>query len=313
MNATTIDYLSAVDARAATLDQLRKAPVALRHRSMARFAARYAQPDYGWTIAARFADRRVKFPLLLKARDSWVYRAYLSLLDARVRDPVVEEAMFLALRGYDAPIRKAAIEGMLLAACAAPIPEALREVAQRTGIDLRVLEAYEVLFFNVLDRAQEHAYVGALVYPQSRAVELQEDYHRTVTHAHLIRRLGYNKRNMALTAYIAGLGDRTPLTKLAARENSEIELTNNFMATGLLLASSNLLNQRSPGLSRATTLAAASRSAGPQVVRPSITNIGDLIQDEIRQASTHAVEAQNLARLRAYTAEPIDAEGSVLQ
>jgi hypothetical protein len=49
-------------------------------------------------------------------------------------------------------------------------------VAEVTGIPRLTVEAFEILFFNVLDSHQDGLYLSNWAYPRGRLVEFDEDY-----------------------------------------------------------------------------------------------------------------------------------------
>jgi hypothetical protein len=100
----------------------------------------------------------------------------------------------------------------------------------------------------------------------------------------LIKRVAYNHRDMDLTAYLAGLGDHTYLRRVAASEDRESELTRYLMGNGLILAHTSLLNQRSIGMSRVSTLLAASRQGGADQEEPTLGGIVPMYSQAFKRA-----------------------------
>jgi hypothetical protein len=141
-----------------------------------------------------------------------------------------------------------------------------------------------VLYFNVIDRHKDALYLAREVYPDTRLVEFDENYMRNSKYADLIKRVGYNHRDMDLTAYLTGIGDHRFLKKLSASDDRESELTRYLMGNGLILAHSNLLNQRSVGMSRVSNLLAASRQSGADQEEPTIGGIAPLYSPAFAKA-----------------------------
>ena len=253
-----------------------------------RFLAKYIQTNYGWYIALQFANRGLPFPIMLHGRDEWVHKAYLLRMDPwKNYDQHVIEAYHLAQFVNGAPNLRQHLKAMLLSF--RPETDAaahLREVSLKTGVSVRTLDAFEILFFNVIDRRNDALYLAQEVYPDTRLVEFDENYLKNSTHEDLIKRVAYNHRNMDLTAYLSGLGDHTYLRKLAASDDREMELTRFLMGNGLLLAHTSLLNQRTIGMSRASTLLAASRQAGSEKEEPTLTGIVPMYSDAFKRALT---------------------------
>jgi hypothetical protein len=292
VNAYTIDLLASMSPewttkieRAGLLGQQRRFSP-LHDTARDRFLAKYIQTNYGWYIALQFANRGMEFPLMLQGRDLWVHKAYLLRMDPwKNYDQHVVEAYHLAQFVNGAPNLRQHLKAMLLAFRPDGNAEThLREVSLKTGVSVGTLDAFEVLFFNVIDRRSDALYLAQEVYPNTRLVEFDEHYLRNSTHEDLIKRVAYNHRDMDLTAYLSGIGDHTYLRKLAASNDRESELTRFLMGNGLILAHTSLLNQRNVGVSRALTLLAASRQSGADKEEPTLTGIVPIYSEAFRQA-----------------------------
>lgn len=277
MDARTIDILAALSADAPPLGALPKNRLwsPLHAEAKDRFLSKYIQTNFGHYIALQFANRRAPFPIVLTGRDLWVYKAYLMNMNPWVYfDQHVAEAYHLSNCAKDQPALIQALKAMLLTMKPhTTAQQHIAEISVRTGVHVDTLDAFEILFYNVIDRQEDALYMAREVYPDTRLVELDENYMRNSTHADLIKRVAYNHRDMDLTAYLAGLGDHTYLRKLSASEDREADLTRYLMGNGLIMAHSSLLNQRSVGVSRVATLLAASRQGGKEQEEPTIGGI----------------------------------------
>jgi hypothetical protein len=131
------------------------------------------------------------------------------------------------------------------------------------------------LFFNIIDRKNDALFISHEVYPGTRFVEFQETYFTHTSIRDMVRRAGYNHRDTHMTAYLIGIGDRKFVGDLAGRPDREEELSKHFMGNGLIMARANLLNHRSIGLSRATTLMAAARQGGQNVTEHPMSSLVD--------------------------------------
>lgn len=221
-------------------------------------------PDAGWRMANTYARERKKFPLQLVGRDRWLFIAYMALLNpATHHDRDVEDA-----RQFRAnPGTAAKLNALIMAGLGQPTDDHLQLVAEKTGFSKGAVEAYETLFFNVLDRAADRAYISQVVYPDTRVVELAEDYFDTTPAADLLLRAAYNHRDIDLVLRLAGMTAKACRQELAALSTQEKEVTDAIMGNALLMSKLGLLNQRSTGLTRATSLLAPS-SARPGSVSP---------------------------------------------
>ena len=292
MDARTIDILSALSpestiprvALGMMMKDRRWSP--LHDEARDRFLSTYVRTNFGYYIALQFANRRLPFPLALMGRDQWVFKAYLMQLDPWANyDHHVAEAYHLARFVKDTPNLSQQLKALLLSFEAHSTPQShIDNVSRRTGVSAATIDAFEILFFNVIDRREDSLYLAREVYPDTRLVEFDENYMRNSTHADLIKRVAYNHRDMDLTAYLAGLGDHTFLRKLAASEDRESDLTRYLMGNGLILAHTSLLNQRSIGMTRVSTLLAASRQSGKEAEEPTMGGIVPMFSQAFQAA-----------------------------
>lgn len=286
MNANTIDQLSTLDPESTCprismrdgLADARWSPFHTRMRD--RFLAKYIKPHFGYYIASQFANRGLPFPVPLLGRDLWVYRAYLMKIDPwKFYDHHILEAYHMARWGQEESALSDILKACLLSFSTedggkhGTPQEHLRTVSLKTGVPYLTLEAFEILFFNVIDRRADYMYLQQEVYPHTRLVEFDEDYLKHSRYTDMIKRVGYNHKDMDLTAYMAGLSDHTFLKGLAASDDREANLTRFLMGNGLAMAHVNLLNQRAVGMSRVSNLLAASRQGGREVEEPTMGGI----------------------------------------
>jgi hypothetical protein len=211
----------------------------------------YLTPAYGWEFVCGCANARIKFPIGLKGRDHWLFPAYMMRLNpSDFHNPVVEEA-FLISRD---PIKSRALKALLIAGLEKPIDEHLRLVAEKTGFAKRVVEAFEILFFNVLDRSRDGAYISEIVYPDTRLVEFDEDYCDNTPTEDLLLRAAFNSRDIDLVLRLAGTSEAAYKKELAAMRDQEAKLESCIMGNALLMVQTGLINQPAIGLQRATKL-----------------------------------------------------------
>ena len=288
MNATTIDRLAAADPSGPyktaseafhTLD--------VDHPSITKFAHRYANPAFGWYIAGKFAAANKPIPTTLCRHDTWVFKAWLMRRSpARFYDRFIAEAFALArlpaLRSVGELVRAA-----ILSSCINPDDRCNQErsVSENTGISPWTIQAFEALFYNVYDRAKDHAYLANVLYPETRLVEFHEDYFKNVDVSDLLKRASYNHKELHMTLYLAGVGDATYLSKLAERPDREMLLAKQIIGNALLLSYSGMLNQRSIGMSRGQSLMVATRQSGTQEQDNPLTAVGGLLMDQLAQLS----------------------------
>lgn len=214
----------------------------------------YLNPAVGWYIAASTARARLRFQETVIGRNHWLFRAYTHILNPSVHsDHNVEEAHTLSKQSTSATLK-----AMLIAGLGDPVDEHLDLVAEKFGTSRRTVEAFEILFFNVLDRHKDGLYLSNIVYPEGRSVEFEEDYFETASIPDLLLRAAYNHRDLDLVVRLAGMDATAYAQELGDREAA---LEKALMGNGLVMARAGLLNQRSAGIQRASTLLTASRSS----------------------------------------------------
>lgn len=214
----------------------------------------YLTPEYGWEFACGCADARVTFPLSVDGREKWLFRAYLlRLAPATYPCRAVKDAHQIR----QSPSLSAKLNAMLMAGLGRPVEEHLSLVSEKTGIPKPTVEAYEVLFFNVLDRPRDGLYISHIVYPDTRLVEYDVDYFDKTPIADLLLRAAFNHREIDLVLRLTGMTNVACRQELATLGEQEKQLETSIISNASLMAQLGLLNQRSTGLDRATKLLAA--------------------------------------------------------
>lgn len=290
MNAKLIASLAARDPRQKRLPSAlsrHRQPMDIADEAKARFTAMYSNPAFGWDISMAFASARVVLPVSLVGKhDHWIYKAYMYRLDiAKWWDPDIVDAWGIANLVQSRTL-KTKVCSMLLAGCGKPADKHRQAVSDATNIPLRTLEAFDTLFYNILDRQDDAAYLSEIVYPHTRYVEIAEDYVKHTDIADLVKRASYNHRDLEMSTYLAGMGDVSYMAKLSASSDREQELTRHLMGNALLLVHAGVLNQRSVGLQRAQGIITATRQSGQVTEAPPIADAGVFMADALRTALT---------------------------
>jgi hypothetical protein len=287
MDAKLIDTLSSLDPKLPRLPStsMPGVPRSIADKAKARFTAFYSNVAFGWYIATSFADARLPFPVCCPTgTDRWLFRAYMMRLHGdRWNCNHIVEAFAIA-QLPEARSLKGKICGLLLAGCGQDPDNHRRAVAEVSGIHLSTVEAFDALFYNIIDRYKESAFVSEQVYPNTRYVEFAEDYMKHADISDLVKRAGFNGRDLSLSAFLSGMGDSAYMAKLSARSDREQELTRHLMGNALLLVHSGALNNRNVGIARAQGLLAAQRQSGQAVETPPVADAGEFIADALRIA-----------------------------
>lgn len=281
VTAVTIERLAGFlpNARTSVHDQS-----GIDSQAVQSFVARYANVAVGWSFATEFA-RLGRFPVTMYGKDAWVHRAFMMRAQPkRFHNKHIADAHCLATHP-SGRTQGESIKALLLSACVSGGADAhIARVAKSARVPKKTVEAFEVLFYNVMDRWEDHLFIANTVYPETRGVELQEDYFRSTSIFDLLKRAGHNYQDPEMIEYMIGIGDKTYMSKLSGRKDREDQLERFLMGNGMLIASGGGVNSRSPGLGRTTALMTASRQAGPKVEDPAIVGIGAYIADQFMNA-----------------------------
>lgn len=301
MDADTIDRLACLTPDPKSLvskNMSRVDQAVIGGQGVKRFLCGYVNVAVGWYFATEFA-RIGRFPLHMVGKDEWVFKAYLMRKDPkRFHNQHIADAFCLATIPEGQNMGDS-IRGMIIAGCKGKLTpdEHLEGVARSLGTHVDTVKAFEVLFYNVLDRWRESLIIGKRIYPEGRGVEMQEGYFQNTPIADLIARAGYNYQDPNMVSYMAGIGDMNYMSTLAGRSDREDFLERMLMGNGLMLMHMGGSNARGPGLSRATAMLTASRQAGPKVEEPATSSIFALIKDQLN-SNADKQRAQKLAIAR---------------
>lgn len=210
----------------------------------------HTNPGAGWLIAEKFAAKRLLFPMPLIGRNVIVSRAYLHILNPGTgSDRVVDEARRLFI-GPQSGVVKA----LLMAGLGTKPEEHLKVVASKTGIPLEVVSAFEILFFNILDRSEDGLYLSSIAYPHGRPVTFNKTYFKDASLDDLLLRAAYDKRDVDFVEYLSGLEPSHFQKALKESKRMERELTEKIFSNAQVQVNAGLVNQKSVGINRAAKL-----------------------------------------------------------
>lgn len=251
--------------------------------------------QFGWDFAEDMANKAdVPFPACLQGDDLYVWRAYQYIKGAD--DPVIAGAVALNSEGHK-NIRNQ-VKALLVS------EDVTHEfVAHCLNISLEVIKAFEKLFFNVIDRKHDHAFIANVVFPQGRMVEAMENYLEETGIGDLMMRTGLtNGKEFVL--YAAGLGAH-PFGDLDAVKGAE-RMDKQFMTDGLFFALSGWQHQRRnamPILNARLSMQASKMGAKGDQVGGEEFSMGDCLRQEIEDISLIKARAQSAARALELKAE----------
>ena len=156
--------------------------------------------------------------------------------------------------------------------------EPFNKISKVTGIPEDVLKIYEKLFFNVRDRKQEALLIANIVYPDTRMVEVMDNYTKHEDFGKLLLRTAYNN-GLEDTMYFSGLKVNTFLN---SDQTIAVEMANKLetaiLANGVFLARNpGFLNAKGiVGIGHAKGLLIAAKQSGMDNSKEDTTGIGIL-------------------------------------
>lgn len=262
-----------------------------------RYAYAYADLKFAWRYVQVLLRNGIPLPPFLKATlDDPVIRLYRHLA-YNTHDIDVFEAMMIAMT----PQRRQ--EKNILNALLVAKDFNLDQVVLSTGIAPSTIAMYEKLFFNVLDRRFEAAYLAAVVYPDGRMVEVMDNYLQgdgAILPKLLMRaaRAGGSEDALYNAGMLAGLGSQS------VRSNTT-NLENSLMATGYMMARAGLGGQEIRAVNTARQLLAAAKAGGDTGGQESVfSDMGGCLKAEMEMTQRAEAEvatkyASNLAKEKA--------------
>lgn len=279
--STLLEYLPE-DEEFATSNFFGGSTSSLQHgvldQASARFIVAYKDLSLGWKSARILANSDVAFPCFLSGEDLWVFKAYLYCIDnKKFFNRAVAEARALASNQMSRD--NETIRALLISD-----EVDYRYIANRTGLSLDTIKAYERLFFNIVDRKEDHMFIKNVVYPDGRMVEMFDDYLKNEDLGKILMRTGYNngaEHVLHFAGFKSGL-----LHSLANGNAMPTQLEALFMANGYLLARNGWLNQRSNavGLHNARGILQAAKQGGVEEQKPSpFAGVADILGSEMLQ------------------------------
>lgn len=257
-------------------------------RDIMHYATCHKNLQFGWDFANDMTTNGLPFPAFLEGDDLYVWRAYQYLLGAE--DPIIAGAVALTSAG-NTTLRNQ-IHALL-------VSEGVDHefVSSRLSLSLEVVKAYEKLFFNVLDRKADHAFIASIVYPEGRMVEAMENYLETTGFGDLMMRAGLtNGKDFVL--YAGGIG-KHPFESLDAAEGAA-RMDKQFMIDGCFYALSGWQHQRKnamPILNARLSMQASKMGKQETVGEVIDISIGDSLREEIERVSELKATARAKAKV----------------
>ena len=309
MNAATINRLSWYKPRterpAATRNDLNlELPEIPGIEDTLHYLEAYKNLRFGWDLVSELVRLGEDMPTLIEGDDLWLWRAYMHLKG--YFDPAVDGAVRITFN-RNSWLRQQ------LQNCFVNKLVSHADVASMFNLPLGVVQAFEKLFYNIVDRRSDTKFLAETVYPDTRMVELFEHYMQDETFGNLLMRTSYNNGPKELL-YFIGMCEGSPYEVLRGHE-SATRLEALIMAQGYLLTKAGFGNQRQHAalLGRSQQLLTAAKQSGvdSQDQSPFALGLGDAIRDMFESDGRQEAETR-IRRSQMLEAEVLE-EGWTLQ
>lgn len=257
-----------------------------RIASIVHYAQCHKNLQFGWDFAqAMNANEDTPFPAILHGDDLYVWRAYNFLNGGE--DSVIASALQLTLA--DNVMLANQIKALLVTE-----DITARYIADKLGMPEETIIAYEKLFFNVLDRKRDHAFLAQVIYPEGRLVEAAEDYIERTDVGEILLRAGFNNGAEHIL-YAMGLSNNPYGHKDVHDIATQLDRT--FLSDGCLFAAMGWANQKRnarPILNARASLVAGKMGKGDTdgAGLPTITP-GEILMTELNTLSAKKLEARS--------------------
>lgn len=248
------------------------------------YAYCYKNLKFGWDFASTLYDHKdIKFPTFLHGDDLILWRAYKFMQG--YDDPVVAEAASWTTKGNEKIADD--VQNLLLAKDV----RRHHQVSQKLRLPLAVVIAYEKLFFNVLDRKDDHSYIMSIIYPEGRLVEGMDTYLEKTGLNTLIMRAGYN-HGSSVAAYLMGADSNHPFGDYDATTGA-MEMDGKFMVDGLLYAAAGFLHAKNatPILNARLSIQAGKMGRGDQQDNGAAIPLDESFKDTLVTVSRNKAKA----------------------
>ena len=238
-----------------------------------RFVATYRDVDFGWNFCRTVAKHELPFTSgILRRDDEVLWRAYLFCRDPKMYNaPDIKMAIGIASNEMRAT--RQALQGLLLASDSTAVT-----AAADMQLPVDAVRAYEKLFFNVLDRRLDLAYIQSVVYPHGRLVELVDGYMQNEDIGAIVRRAGYNSGRDDVRGL---MGASTSAVDALTKVQNPKQLENLMMAFAMFIARNGGLSQNLPAMNTARQLLTAGKIGGEVTGEVLSTDISQNLRGEL--------------------------------
>jgi hypothetical protein len=257
-----------------------------------KFAEAYRDVAVGWHFALKMTKAGLELPGIFDYKDSAVCRAYWYMRGKS--DPLMRTVVAIGRLEEFESVRQAINCYIVCRALGKP-KDTLKLIADKTQMSMEVINAYEKLFFNVLDRVNDDKFLRGVVYPKTRIVESDSSYLDTESVEGLLLRTAYNNGERQLQHM---LGDRDIYVNQDEAKVFAEKLEATLMANGMFMAQNGFLSDgRNQAIRHARGLLAAAKAGGAETaVDNTLKNAGEVMYAEMKHLQQHAMDVMTPAQ-----------------
>lgn len=242
-----------------------------------RIALAYTDLELGWKVAKVCAATRQPLPTALAIEDEMIFRAWCYLMDpVRYRDPAILHARAWHTDQRFSRNLKTDLQALLIAK-----HSSIADVAQALKQPYDYVNAYQVLFFNIMGRKDDLAWLKQFVYPDTRMVEFFADYVEKPPLQKLLMRAGYTN-GVEHVLQLTGIST-DPVSALGSAGNAQ-QMEAFLLSNAMLMASSGWFNNttHAAAIYHARQLMTAAKLGGDTQVEPApLQSLASMISAEL--------------------------------
>lgn len=251
----------------------------------------YSDLEFGWKMARACAAHQLPLPAAASGEDEMLFRAWCYHINpGTYKDKAITQAVAWQTDPRFAATVRTDLQALLLARDAT-----VASASQAINLPYDSVMAYQTLFWNVMDRKADVAWLKQFVYPETRMVEFFADYIEQPSFRELLLRAGYN-HGIDHVRYLSGISN-DPVTALGASAAGQ-QFESFVMANAMLMAQGGWLNntKHATAIFHARHLMTATKLGGDSGGEaPLLSSLSGTVMDElVRIKRPQAEEALRL-------------------
>ena len=219
----------------------------------------YHNPAFGWHVVECLCDLNRDLPIFPEGKLRWLFRALLWKTSPELYGDHPSVVPVIDAWDINSGEANRATRAVLNAALIAE-DATIEAVAAALNLPVNTVEAYEVLFFDVIGRKDNPMYLRNVAYPNTRLEETLDNYLEETDPDTLLLRIGYNQglQQVLLAAGLQG----NPAADMTEGE-AAVQFKDEMLATSIKLVAAGFLNyeKKHPAIKGAMEFIKASKTS----------------------------------------------------